>query len=435
MSGTLDWKLTDKMTLKSITAARGYTTQFAEDNDVSPLPLGLGIENLTHHQYSEELRINGTALGDALDYTVGGFYFSQKTVYATHQDLWYPGIILDFLGNDPITAHTKAGFAHGVYHITDKLNFTGGVRYTAEDKDYTFVRVNRDGSPNLILGGLNGTTGHYSGGHWDFRAGLDYRWTPDFMTYAEFSTGFKGGGINPRPFNVAQVRPFNAETLDAYELGFKGQFFDRKMRLNGSFFYNKYKDIQLTLLACPQYGGPGPCALPQNAGDANVKGAELETELHPFAGLQIDGSISYLDFDYTRIDPGAGGPAAPAGVQKGMYTPFTAKWKASMGIQYEIPLQGWWGTLTPRLDASYEDSVFTNAVNGPLNRIAPHTIANARLNWRPNSGGWEASFEVTNLTDKLYYLGKFDLTGAGAGTVAGTPAMPREWIVRVKKSF
>ena len=435
VSGTVDWKLTDKMTLKSITEGRGYTTQFAEDNDVSPLPLGLGVEHLTHHQFSEEVRINGTLLGDALDYTVGGFYFSQKTVYATHQDLWYPGIILDFLGNDPITAHTKAGFAHGVYHITDKLNFTGGVRYTSEDKDYTFVRVNRDGSPNLILGGLNGTTGHYAGDHWDFRAGLDYRWTSDFMTYAEFSTGFKGGGINPRPFNVAQVRPFNAETLDAYEIGFKGQFFDRKMRLNGSFFYNKYKDIQLTLLACPQFGGPGPCALPQNAGDANVKGAELETELHPFAGLQIDGSLSYLDFDYTRIDPQAGGPSSPTGVQKGMYTPFTAKWKASMGIQYEIPLNGWWGSLTPRFDASYEDAVFTNAVNGPLNRIAPHTIANARLTWRPSSGGWEAALEVSNLTDKLYYIGKFDLTGAGAGTVAGTPAMPREWLVRVKKTF
>ena len=434
VSGVLDWKLTDHLAVKAITAGRGYTTDFAEDNDVSPLPLGLGVEHLEHHQFSEEVRFNGT-IGDKFDYTFGGFYFWQRTVYATHQDLWYPGIYLDFVGNDPVVAHTKAGFVHGVYHITDKLNLTAGIRYTAEDKSYTFVRQNPDGTPNAILGTLNGLTGHYSGDHVDYRANLDYQWTPDFMTYAQFSTGFKGGGINPRPFVAAQVRPFNAETLEAYELGFKGQFFDRLVRLNGSFFYNKYKDIQLTLLACPQYGGPGPCALPQNAGDANVKGAELETELHPAKGLQIDGSISYLDFDYTRIDPQAGGPSSPTGVQIGMITPFTAKWKASFGIQYEIPLEGWWGSIIPRLDASYEDAVYTNAVNGPLNRIAPHTIGNARLIWRPNAGGWEASFEVTNITDKLYYLGKFDLTGAGAGSVTGTPAMPREWLLRVKKSF
>ena len=46
------------------------------------------------------------------------------------------------------------------------------------------------------------------------------------MTYAQVSTGFKGGGINPRPFNPAQVLPFGPETLTAYEVGFKSDLLD-----------------------------------------------------------------------------------------------------------------------------------------------------------------------------------------------------------------
>ena len=56
-------------------------------------------------------------------------------------------------------------------------------------------------------------TGLYSGGHTDYRAAVQYQWTPDVMTYAQFSTGFKGGGISPRPYVPEQVTPFGPETL------------------------------------------------------------------------------------------------------------------------------------------------------------------------------------------------------------------------------
>ena len=433
VSGTVDWKLAEGLSLKSITAYRGYVSDFAEDNDVSPLPLGLGVEHLSHRQFSEELRLNGGLLNNAVEYTVGGFYFWENSIYATHQDLWYPGIALDFLGNDPVIAHTKAGFAQAVWHATDKLNLTGGIRYTDQDKSYQFVRLNRDGTPNAVLGALNGQVGNYSGSNWDYRADVDYRWTPDFMTYAEFSTGFKGGGINPRPFVVQQVLPFGPEKLDAYEIGFKSQWLDRRVRLNAAAFYNKYKDIQLTLLSCPQYGGPGPCALPQNAGDADVKGAEVEAEIHPVGGLEIDGSASYLDFKYTRINPQAGIPGG-AGVQIGMIPPYSPKWKWSIGAQYTFDL-GDKGSMIPRIDASYQSDIYSNAVNSSLNQIQGYTLVNAHLTYRAAKGGWETSVAVTNLTNKLYYVTTFDLTGAGGGAVAGQPGMPREWLVSLKKTF
>ncbi len=79
--------------------------------------------------------------------------------------------------------------------------------------------------------------------------------------------------------------------------------------------------------------------------------------------------------------------------------------------------------------------MYSNALNGPLNQINPYTLWNAKLTYRPTSGGWETSVGVTNLTNKLYYVTTFDLTGAGGGSVDGQPGMPREWLVTVKKSF
>ncbi len=230
---------------------------------------------------------------------------------------------------------------------------------------------------------------------------------------------------------MPQVQPFGAETLTAYEVGFKSQWLDRHVRLNVAAFYNKYKGIQLTLLSCPQFGGPGPCALPTNAGDAIVKGAEAEAEVHPFGGMELDGSLSYLKFNYIGS---SFNPNQVTGITVGMTTPYTPKWKWSFGAQYAFEV-GDKGSLTPRVDVSYQDSVYTNALNGPNNFNPGYTVANARLTWRSATGGWEAALDVTNFTNKLYYLTTFDLSATGGGSVQGQPGMPREWTVSLKKSF
>ena len=429
VSGDVNFQLADKLSLRSITAYRRFSGDFAEDTDGSPLMLELVMNHVTHNQLTQELRLNGTLL-DKLDYTVGGFYLRSSSRDSNRVDIPYvPGVgpFFDFLGNDPVLAHSKSVFAHGIFHVTDKFEIAGGARYSKEDKSYTFSRTNPDGTPNIILGGLSGVTGTYSGSYWDYRADADYHFTSDLMGYLQFSTGTKGGGINPRPFTPAQVGAFGPEKLYAYEAGVKSQLFDHRMRLNLAAFYNDYKDIQLTLLACPA----APCAKPFNAGEAHVKGVEAETEIHPVGGLEFDGSVSYLDFQYVSLLPGVSGPG---GVQLGMVTPYTPKWKWSFGVQYEIPA-GDKGSLTPRLDASYQSSVFTNAVNGPANAINAYTIFNGRLTWRSAVDNWETSLEVTNLANKYYKLTVFDLSSIGAGFTNAQPGMPREWAVTVKKSF
>ena len=430
VSGQIEYDLTDNLQLVSISAYRDYRTQFSNDDDISPLAHSLGSGDLTFWSFSQEVRVNGSVLDDTLEYTVGGFYMDQRSVYATSQNLRYAGL-LPFLGNDPVNADTKAAFAHVSWRPVDPLTLTGGIRYTDEHKDYTYSRRTYDGAVHPQLGALDGERGDYNHDRVDYRLNAMYEVTPDVTVYGQWSTGFKGGGINPRPFYAEQVLAFGPETLESWEVGFKSELFDRRVRFNVAGFYSDYSDIQLALSNCPQAGAgfAVPCALPANAGDAKVKGIEVETTIRPVDGLLIDGSASYTDFDYVAdsIDPASG-------ILPGMVSTYTPEWKWSLGAQYEIPL-GSAGWLTPRVDAAYQSEVYTNAVNGPTNLIEGYTIANARLTWKNENEDLEIGLEITNLFDKYYFQTLFDLTRAGAGFVTGLPGRPREWAVSVKKKI
>lgn len=423
---TVDWKLADQLALKSITAYRQFDSQWVEDNDASPSSGSLGAEHLFNHSFSEELRLNGNVL-TAVDYTVGGYYFSQNTTYPTHQILTYAGN-LEFLGNDPVNASTYAGFANAAWHIMDALTFNGGLRYTKEKKDYTYSRLNPDGTLNGLLGGLTGKTGHYEGSKVDYRANLDYRWNDELMTYASVSTGFKGGGTNPRPFFPTQVQPFGKENVTAYEVGAKTDFFDRALRVNASAFLNKYKDIQLTRLTCPEFSPPGLgflCALPTNGGDADIKGVELETSYH-LGGLMVDGSASLLKFKYTRT-------RSDVGIPVGATAPGTIEHKWSLGAQYENNLPNG-GSLTPRVDYTYQGGFNTNVIVAASNRVDGYHMLNARVTYKAPDGKWEAALIGSNLTDKLYYISVFDLLSS-SGAKYGTPGAPRSFIAELSKKF
>jgi iron complex outermembrane receptor protein len=446
VSAQIEWDPTDTIQISSITAYRSYRSEFSNDNDTTPLAHSLGYGPLTFDFFSQELRLNGT-FGDDIEYTVGGYYSDQEAFYSTFQDLRYAG--LQFQGGDPVLADSKAVFAHLAWNPLEPLTLTGGIRYTKESKTYTYGRFRPYNDPtsttaNSVLP-LNGVTGFYEGDRFDFRANVQYAFTDDVMAYAQFSTGFKGGGVNPRPFFVQQAVPFNPETLDSYELGVKTDLFDRRVRFNVAAFFSQYKDMQLTLANCTAIAGAGfgvPCAMPVNAGDADVKGIEVETTITPVDGLSIDGSFSYLDFEYKKFGSFTsgtttvfvGGPTNINAPQFGDYPPFTPKWKWSVGAQYEIDLQSA-GSLTPRVDASYQGTIYTNATNRPTNQIDAYTLANARLTWRNADRDLDVSLEVTNLFDEYYFLTVFDQTTAGVGYATGQPGRPREWAVSVRKRF
>ena len=217
-----------------------------------------------------------------------------------------------------------------------------------------------------------------------------------------------------------QVKSFKPETLTTYELGFKSDLFDRRLRLNGALFFNKYNDIILTLTRCPG----SPCLQPANVGKADVWGFELETLARPTENLSIDGSLSYIHFKYK--DTGASGLPLTA------VTPYTPKWNYSFGIQYDIPIKP--GTVSARFDGSYQSKMYTDAFNGPSNQIANRFLGNARLTFTSADKDWQASLEVQNLFNKYYYQTVEDAANA-FGTISASPGMLRTWSVSIKRSF
>ena len=445
--GTIDWDLGGSFKLKSITAYRHYENDYSHDEDGSPLPFEQVSYQLTHSQFSQEVRLNSSFLNGKLDTTVGGFYFHSKSTTGARVDLNYTD--LDFSnGPDIIKVTSKAAFAQAIFHVIDGLNLTGGIRYTDDRKSYLYQRHNPDGSdvqpctgypfapgqpPNCAINGLNGVTDSAHSGRFDYRAAVDYRFSKEILAYAQYSTGFKGGGVNPYPYYgpsspYNQVKSFGPESLTTYEIGLKTDLFDRRVRINGAAFYNKYKNIIQELLSCNADAPYLPCDQPNNVGTANVKGIELEAQARPVDGLSFDGAFSYLDFKYTKVDP-------LAGLNLSDVTPYTPKYKWSVGAQYDYDVGP--GLVSARMDGSYQSSVFSDPINGPLNQIPGYFVSNGRLSYTTTNKNWQIALEVRNIFNKYYYLTLIEnyTPGSTPNYISGEPAKPRTWAVTLKRNF
>jgi iron complex outermembrane receptor protein len=465
--GNVRVDLTDDLQLYWIGGWREYTTKFGQDQDASPVPIAQLDNRLDHRAWSQEVRLNGE-LGDGLlDYTVGGFYMDQDGSYTARVDLNYAGI--DFLhGPDTTPSTSKALFVNAVLHPTEAWSISGGLRRSWDEKTYTYFRRNPDGtipppceffggaptagptgignSPNCLLNGIFDLAGEFKGKRWDWRVVTDYRFSDSLLAYASIATGYKGGGVNPRPFYgpatgdcppfqfdasghvvptpapCNQVLPFNPETITTYELGFKTDLFDRRMRLNGAAFYNDYNDIIFTLSTCPS----SPCLRPTNVGKAKVKGFELETTIYPIDNLSLDGSVSYINVNYDEAS------VAAAGLNGSETFPYTPDWTYSFGIQYDYDIGP--GSLGLRFDGSYRSAIFTETTNTDWSRIDSRFLGNARISYTTADEDWQVALEVQNVFDKYYFLSVSDVT-TSLGAVTGVPGLPRTWALSVKRSF
>ena len=431
LSLVAEFDLSDNLQLTSISGYRDFDSQFANDPDLSPLSVNQGYNDLNVKFFSQEVRLNGSLMDDRVLWTLGGFYSDQDTFWPYVQDLRSSnpaGLQFASLG-EVVNAESFALFAHASWEIVAGLTLNGGIRRTEELKEYQFSRRTLTGGAHPRLGTLDGLIGTYKETRWDYRANLQYAFSPDVMAYVQFSTGYKGGGINPRPFFVEQVQPFASEALKAYEAGLKSDLLNGMVRFNVSAFFNDYTDLQLVLTSCPNFtpgGAPAPCAMTANAGDAEMKGFEIETSISPVDGFTVDGTLSYLDFQYTSLN------AAVTSVALANVAPYTNDWKWSLGAQYEIGLPGG-SSLTPRFDLAYQSEFFVTGSNSPASRVPSSTLLNGRLTWRSESGNTDVSLQVTNLTDSYYIAGAFE--NLQSGFAVHQPGRPREWALSVTQRF
>jgi len=442
---TIDYEFTDNLALRSITGYRDTFSATGSDNDHSPVVFIQDDSDYSHEQVSQELRLSGQFLQDRLDVVLGAFYYDAATRYNARIHTPFSGFCpaatpcFSFVNDDTANLESYAGFANVAFALTDALTLEGGIRVSHEKKEYTYNRLNPDGVGDYLPlsnpgNPLTGFVGSYEETITDYRAVASYKINPDIMVYAQFATGFKGGGVAPRPYVYQQIRPFGAETLMAYEIGFKSDLFDRLLRLNGDVFLMEYEGYQGTPNICldqndqplPSDAGgvPGLCGQYLNIGDARVKGFELEATLNPLEGLTIDGALSLTDFEFTSIN------YPTTSIVVGASRPGIGEWKWSAGVQYVADLGDAVGTLTPRIDVSYTPGYCGTFTCDPNVTVDSYTLANARLTFRTPDEDWSVSLEATNLFDHFYYLNKF-----ATYYVNGQPGRPREVAVTIRRNF
>jgi iron complex outermembrane receptor protein len=400
---------------------------------------------LDHHQFSEEIRLHGVAASGSVDWTAGLFYFDAGSVNRGPVDLsvlsWvFPS--LDFVQDDSSNVRNESIFVDGTWHATRRLNFTAGVRSTHERKDYTFRHLSFiPDVPSLVPP----TKTEVSYSRVNPRVVIDYRLLPRLMTYASFSTGFRAGGFNGRPFGSEQVIAFGPERLLSYEIGAKSEWLDRRLRLNAAAFFSDYRDLQLSILTVDATGQP--FSAPANIGRAHITGGEIEVEAQPIAALRLVASFGFQEFEATALGaaincddvsnpvptPAPGGNCTIDGASLGKPVPFIPRKTASAAAEYIAPLPRG-GSLLIAAHLSYESVSYTDAVASREGAVPSRVLLDGRIAWRSPESRWVVTLSGTNLTDRRYYINKRNLIGLW-GQVLGQPGRPREWGLSVAREF
>jgi len=367
----------------------------------------------------------GKAFDNRLNWILGYYYFKEDG--KNLNPVRFSEIWLDSGGY--FDSDSWAVFGQGTYNVTDKLALTVGLRYTDDTKRYLpdqyFVAFPTGPLPlppcpgtglDCVVGDrvlpyvkVATTTKETTP-----MVNLSYRWNPDLMTYVSYSEGFKGGGFTQRIFPPeASLPDFGPEKVKSYEAGFKFNGWDDRLRLNGAVFFTDYSDLQL-LVADPTRVGP----FVTNAGDAELKGFELELLLAPAEGWLVSGSVGYLDPKRTKVGTGV------QGLTKDSRFENISDWNANMQIMKGIPIGGA-GRLTPRAEWTYRSKYGTNSNNLPYDGPPPappflgapdlgfgipnpaqfqpsYSLFNASLRWDTEKSGLSLTAGVDNIADKHY---------------------------------
>jgi iron complex outermembrane receptor protein len=327
---------------------------------------------------------------------------------------------LDFQGVNDITVENYSAFLHGTFDFTDQWSLSAGARYTYEKKEHDLVygRVNS--------GYVIAPPGTVREDSWDVvtpKASLNFKFSDSAMTYLSASRGFRSGGYNGRPFYRDAVVSFDPEYVWAYELGLKSEWLDRRLIANLAIYYNDYTDMQLTANVVTSDGNVA--VITENAGEAEIKGFEMELHARPVEQFDLVLGVGYTDAKFTEVDPGAT-------VTEDSVFLKTPEWDVNLGAEYRIPIGA--SSLALRADYNWRSEWFNDTANTPNLQQDDVGLLNARITFATPDRAWQFAAYGTNLTDERYITG-----GVGGGVALGFDeaqyGRPREYGVTVRFGF
>lgn len=397
----------DDFTFTSISAYTDSDIHTSTDLLSAEVPT-LGFDGVQpSHNFSQELRVRSTFDG-SFNFLAGVNYFDDHAEQT----------LISLIGNFPIVGEVAdssntatALFGEAYFDLSERLSLTLGARYTEEEVEATALQS------QLVP---VGTTASVEDEAVTYRVVLDYD-TDWGLLYGSVSTGYKSGGINATNLTGD---PFDPEEITAYEIGFKSDLFNRRLRLNGSAFVYDFTGIQGQLV-----GGPtGGAQYFVNGDSAELSGLELSFDSQISEAFSLWGGVTYLiDREYTEFDIPANAitmtPALNASGNKLVGAP---ELSVVLGARYEYSL-GDNGDLAFNVNLSHNSGYFLTLENnlgtGGLNSADAVTLVNARIEYTLTNGVSLALWG-RNLTEEEYI--RAGLSALGGATVLGSDGQPQE---------
>jgi iron complex outermembrane recepter protein len=422
---TASYDINDKLMFKSITGYRDFDDDNSQNFAQSFGSAGtLEVWTKTQQdQLSQEFQLIGSA--DRLEYVGGLYYFNENGdqkerqyldraavdkhgIYAFDfitgmpcSDGTRPGPICtdfanatlpNFLGEFTVKTDVEswAGYGQATYTpdvLDDKLDLTLGLRYTDDKREA--VRLWDEWYTNAFAPGATDSQMDRV----DYTAIADYNWTDNVSTYAKVSTGFRSGGSSRLGLDFNQ--PFDKEDVISYELGWKSELLDQRLRVNGATYYMTVNDIILDYL-------PDPVNRPQlvdvfNSGDADIWGLEIDSQAAITDDFYVGANFSYLNYDFSNT-------IFPDGSDHTNTTElvWAPKYAYTLTADYTVPLSV--GNLLFHLDYAWQDDQFAlaNTEFGKV-EVADYGLVNARISLSDvelAGHNWQFALWGRNLTDE-----------------------------------
>jgi iron complex outermembrane receptor protein len=436
-TANLTWEHGD-LTLVSVTDYKVAKKDFQLDGTVSP---ARGINTIAQAEttsYSEELRLLGAA--DRWRWVTGVYYLNIDADVPT-TGIWLPVdgntptiVVANFQGFqflDTYELRTKSAslFGQVEFDLGDHFTAIGGVRVTDEKKDFdyrsdiylqTSPQNPRTFSKGMFIAPTRAYQDDSSQTLVSARAELDWKPHDGLLVYGSFNRGVKAGGFNAPFAGGASIGdddiPYDAETLNAYELGFKSTLAGGSTQLNGAAYFYDYRDYQ-------SYQFIGLTSQVTN-NDAEYHGAELEIVSQPVDGLYLKLSGSYLDTEVFDV--------VSFGITADKEASFAPEFQAAGVARYQWPLLG--GVASVQASVNYSDSFYFSLTNFDAMEADSHVAFDGRVSYLLPDQRTEVALFVENIGDERYDTLGFDLSSS-CGCSLATYAKPRVYGLSVHYGF
>jgi len=357
-----------------------------------------------------------------------------------------------------------AAFGDVIWHVNDRLNITTGIRYTRDQKTFSWYNMPRSapqfdstlqtliqaGIPDAQLAQALQAAQAAFGNNIIFptavgvptrlkntwnnlspRVVVDYKFTPDVMGYASVTKGYKAGGYN----SVQVGSRFAPEKVINYEAGIKTVFPEHNLLLNGSVYYYRYDNKQ-SLTLDPNTAGSGVPRYLVNSTNQEAKGLELEALWPPINDLKLNFTSAYIDSTYRKAvaDSGADLSGQPTGEPRFSYAAGLAyTWHNVVNGSLEFDINyAYRGPFRCNNDSRLQGTCQISP-NFKIGESQQRT--DARLDWHAPGDRWGVALYASNLFNNRYVRGVDNISTTVFGTPYASITPPRMWGVELRAKF